>query len=447
MVRGNVRSNSSSSMSSSADVDSGSEDIILSASENNHNCSSKPSSYVPLIEKINQRIKSNDPFFSLEFFPPRTKEGGVNLLSRFDRMREGGPLFCDITWHPAGNPGSDSPTSSITIAGVALNYCALETMLHITCVNMGPDELKKHLNRAKELGIRNILALRGDLPENEEMKELYFHYARDMVRFIREHYGNYFTICVAGYPTKHPEAASYEEDLQHLKEKVDAGADFIITQLFFESQDYIRYVNDCRSIGIKVPIIAGIMPIQSHDSLRHIVRLSRLEVPKYILEAIKPIASNDEAIRKYGIELATKMCREILASGTTPGLHFYTLNREVATVQILKNLGLWKKNPQKPFPWLTVPNYKRCTEEVRPIFWANRTKSYVYRTSSWDEFPNGRWGDSSSPAFGELKDYYLFIGKSKSPLEELRRMWGKELSSEKDIWDVFYNYVSGSINK
>ncbi|RWS24532.1 hypothetical protein B4U80_09776 [Leptotrombidium deliense] len=443
-----VRSRSSSDCSSSPNShESSCEEYQRSDSSNSNSYNSKAVNFVRLHEKINERIDSKDIFFSLEYFPPRTPEGGVNLISRFDRMREGGPLFCDITWHPAGNPGSDTETSSITIAGVALNYCGLETMLHLTCVNMSSKELNKHLQRAKELGIRNILALRGDLPENEELVEREFEYASDLVRYIRQQYGNYFTICVAGYPTKHPEAESYEEDIRHLKEKVDAGADFIITQLFFESETYIKFEKDCRSIGIKVPIIAGIMPIQSHDSLRHIVRLSRLEVPEDILKTIEPIANNDEAIRNFGIHYATKMCREILAKNCSPGLHFYTLNREVATIEILKNLGLWKKNPQKPLPWLPVPNYKRCTEEVRPIFWSNRTKSYVFRTSQWDEFPNGRWGDSASPAFGELKDYYLFIGKNKSSVEQLRKMWGKELNSEEDIWNVFYCYLSQNANK
>lgn len=166
------------------------------------------------------------------------------------------------------------------------------------------------------------------------------------MRHIREYYGNYFTICVAGYPTGHPEALSYEEDLIHLKEKVpldeilsvslischafvkvDAGADFIITQLFFRAETFIKFVTDCRNLGINVPIIPGIMPIQSYDSLRHITKLSKLEVPEEIVNVLTPIKDNDEAIRNYGVQQAVTMIRELFKASVAPGIHFYTLNR------------------------------------------------------------------------------------------------------------------------
>jgi methylenetetrahydrofolate reductase (NADPH) len=402
-------------------------------------------SYVPLVKRIYQRIESGDvPFFSFEFFPPKTKEAAINLISRFDCFRQSGPLFCDITWHAAGNPAGDSETSSITIAGVALNYCGLETMLHITCVGLTETDLRNHLDRAKSLGIRNILALRGDKDANAAESE--FHYAIDLVRYIRKEYGDYFTIAVAGYPTKHPEAISFEMDLQNLKEKVDAGADFIITQLFFESKVFIDFVNKCRDKGIKVPILPGIMPIQSYDSLDKIVRLSKLDIPEKLLNELKPIKSNDEAVRKYGIEWAVNLCRELIESKMTPGLHFYTLNREHATIKILKALQLWNTCIKKPLPWTPPANHRRCSEDVRPIFWSTRPKSYVCRTQDWDEFPNGRWGRGDSPAFRDLKDYYLFLEPTKSK-EVLLNMWGKELKCEEDVWHVFYCYVSGNKNK
>ena len=145
------------------------------------------------------------------------------------------------------------------MAAVMLHYCLLETMLHITCYNQTADTMKTYLDRAKSLGIRNLLALRGDPAVGNEWKfqENGFNYATDLVKFIRENYGNYFTICVSGYPTGHPDSTSYEDDLIHLKEKIDAGADFIITQLFFKPETFIKFVNDCRSIGIKCPIIPG----------------------------------------------------------------------------------------------------------------------------------------------------------------------------------------------
>ncbi|MEE6485233.1 hypothetical protein FKM82_014221 [Ascaphus truei] len=397
-----------------------------------------------LRDKMRRRVEGGDKWFSLEFFPPRTASGAVNLISRFDRMGLGGPLFIDVTWHPAGDPASDKETSSMIIANTAVNFCGLETLLHMTCCNQTKDEITKHIQKAKHLGLKNIMALRGDpVGEEWEEEEGCFNYAVDLVKHIRCEFDDYFDVCVAGYPKGHPEAESYEQDLRHLKEKVDAGADFIITQLFFLSATFIGFVQDCRAIGINCPILPGIFPIQGYHSLRQLVKLSKLEVPQEIKDVVEPIKDNDAAIRNYGIDLAVAMCREILDSGLVHGLHFYTLNREVATIEVLKRLGMWKEDPRRPLPWAVSAHPKRRVEDVRPIFWATRPKSYIYRTREWDEFPNGRWGNSSSPAFGELKDYYLFYLKSKSAREELLKMWGEELSNEESVFEVFTSYISG----
>jgi len=402
-----------------------------------------------LAEKIRARCESKDKFFSLEFFPPRTKSGAVNLISRLDRMRAGNPLFIDITWHPAGNPAGDSETSSMMIAQSAVQYVGVESMLHMTCVGSTKENVSGYLEKAKGLGLRNILALRGDLPNIDEEWQFdpeKFNYGTDLVRHIRQTTGDYFTICVAGYPTGHPEAQSYEDDLLHLREKVDAGADFIITQLFFKASTFKKFVDDCRAIGINCPILPGIMPIQSYDSLRHIVKLSKLEVPQEIHDIVDPLKGNDDAIRNYGIHQATQIIKELFISGYAPGIHFYTLNREVSSTAILKNLGLWS-DIKKPLPFRLSADPARNTEEVRPIFWTQRSKSYIHRTRHWDEFPNGRWGKSDSPAFGELKDYYLFYLASQSPKVELLKMWGEELKCEQDVWDVFGNYIAQKVNR
>lgn len=413
--------------------------------------------YTRLIDRIHRRKVSGDKFFSLEFFPPRTANGAINLISRFERMNRGKPLFCDMTWHPSGDPSNiDKPTSSTCIAGTMLNYCGIETMLHMTCVHQTRHRVIENLGKAKDLGIRNILALRGDLPEGMhpcQNIEGQLSYAVDLVQLIKEEFGDYFVIGVAGYPSGHPECTSYADDLQHLKAKVDAGADFIITQLFFKAESFLKFVKDCRAIGINCPILPGILPIQAYQSLRHIVKLSRLEVPQEIIDAINPIKENDEAIRNFGIDHAVQLCKTLLEAGdtdpetTVPGIHFYTLNREVATVEILKKLGLWAEDVLRPLPWKLTANAARCKEEVRPIFWRSRPNSYVFRTSDWDEFPNGRWGNSSSPSFNELKTYHLFYLASRSPKEELLDMWGHELNDEKDVWNVFYCYLTGKPNK
>ncbi|XP_041130627.1 methylenetetrahydrofolate reductase-like [Polyodon spathula] len=400
-----------------------------------------------LREKMRHRMESGDQWFSLEFFPPRTAGGAVNLISRFDRMGAGGPLFIDVTWHPAGDPGSDKETSSMTIASTAVNYCGLESVLHITCCNQSKEKISQHLSKAKRLGLKNIMALRGDPIGNEWEEEAGgFSYARDLVKHVRCEFDDYFDICVAGYPTGHPEAKSYEEDLRHLKEKVDAGADFIVTQLFFRAETFLTFLKDCRAIGITCPIVPGIFPIQGYQSLRQLVKLSKLEVPEEIKEVMEPIKDNDAAIRNYGIDQAVEMCKVLLHSGEVPGLHFYTLNREVATMEVLRRLGLWLEDPRRPLPWAVSAHPKRKVEDVRPIFWASRPKSYIYRTQDWDEFPNGRWGNSSSPAFGELNDYYLFYLKSKCAKEALLKMWGEELMSEESVYEVFTCYIAGKPN-
>ncbi|XP_044301436.1 methylenetetrahydrofolate reductase [Varanus komodoensis] len=401
-----------------------------------------------LWEKMRQRQDAGDKWFSLEFFPPRTADGAVNLISRLDHMGAGGPLFIDITWHPAGDPGSDKETSSMMMASTALNYCGLETVLHMTCCQQTREMITAHLQKAKRLGLRNIMALRGD-PIGEEWQEEVggFNYAVDLVKHIRNEFGDYFDVCVAGYPKGHPDAASYADDLKHLKNKVSAGAGFVITQLFFRSETFLSFLKDCQAIGITCPIIPGIFPIQGYHSLRQLVKLSKLEVPQEIRDVIEPIKDDDEAIRNYGIELAVCMCRKLLDSGQVHGLHFYTLNREVATTEVLKRLGLWKEDPRRPLPWAVSAHPKRRVEDVRPIFWASRPKSYIYRTQEWDEFPNGRWGNSSSPAFGELKDYYLFYLTSKCPRDELLKMWGEELTSEESVFEVFRCYITGEPNR
>jgi len=188
------------------------------------------------------------------------------------------------------------------------------------------------------------------------------------------------------------------------------------------------------------------MPIQSYDSLRHIVKLSKLQVPDEIQRIVQPLKGNDDAIRNYGVHQATAIIKELFASGYAVGVHLYTLNREVASVSILKRLGLWKKDPSKPLPFKMNADPRRSQEEVRPIFWSKRSKTYIYRTRHWDEFPNGRWGNSASPAFGELKDYYLFYLASQTSKSEALKMWGDELTCEEDVWRVFYCYLTGEPN-
>uniref|UniRef100_A0AAQ6IGS5 Methylenetetrahydrofolate reductase (NADPH) n=1 Tax=Anabas testudineus TaxID=64144 RepID=A0AAQ6IGS5_ANATE len=392
-----------------------------------------------LRDKMRRRMESGDRWFSLEFFPPRTAGGAVNLISRFDRMGAGGPLFIDVTWHPAGDPGSDKETSSMMIASTAVNYCGLESILHLTCCNQTKEKISGHLAKAKHLGLKNIMALRGDpIGSDWEEEEGGFNYAVDLVKHIRSEFDDYFDICVAGYPTGHPEAQSYDEDLQHLKEKVDAGADFVITQLFFRADTFLKFLDDCRANGITCPILPGIFPIQGYQSLRQLVKLSKLEVPEEITKVIEPIKDNDAAIRNYGIHQAVEMCRVLLDSGRVPGLHFYTLNREVATMEVLRQLGLWIEDPRSDIVYHLLHTEAKVRSTVAGSY-SKMTEQFVV-TGAFR-------GNSSSPAFGELNDYYLFYLKSKSSKDALLQMWGEELMNEESVYEVFTCYITGQPNR
>ena len=178
------------------------------------------------------------------------------------------------------------------------------------------------------------------------------------------------------------------------------------------------------------------------------MKLSKLEVPQYILDDLEPIKNDDEAIREYGVKFAVNMCRELLCSDDVPGIHIYTLNREIAATELLQELGLWKHyQSHRPLPWKPSANSKRSQEDVRPIFWSSRPKSYIHRTSNWDEFPNGRWGNSSAPSFAELSDHHLFYLKCRESETERLKMWGKKLDCIEDVYHVFQCYISGEKNK
>ena len=216
------------------------------------------------------------------------------------------------------------------------------------------------------------------------------------MRYIKQKHGDFFGIAVAGYPEGHIDAVSYEEDLKHLKEKVDAGADVIVTQLFYDGDNFIKWCADVRAAGITVPILPGIMPINNYGSWKRMTDMCKTKIPPEIRAGLEAIKDDDDACKKFGVKVVSDMCKKILASGYVHGLHMYTLNLEQSVVAILNECGLTGDcHLRRELPWRARLNGK---EDVRPIFWANRPKSYMVRTNSWDEFPNGRWGDSRSPA-------------------------------------------------
>lgn len=222
-----------------------------------------------------------------------------------------------------------------------------------------------------------------------------------MVEFIRNLYGDYFTLAVAGYPIPHPESLDRQHDLQCLKRKVDAGADFVISQIFYKAEDFIEFVHNCRKIGIRVPIIPGILAINSY---RHLIRSSELSgvpLPEQMIQDLLPIQENNEMVRNYGIDYTVQLCRTILESGVCNGLHFYTFNQQEPTVQILKTLGLWNKQCISNLSWRTPTNHHRFNETVRPLFWIHRPDHYVWLTQDTKLISSNRFLIQTLPSIDE----------------------------------------------
>ena len=391
-----------------------------------------------IIDKINSQ---ENTYYSFEYYPPKTITGQQNLYFKLEKMAQYQPLFVDLTWGAGGSTSDLTLEMSTNIQ----NKLCLETQMHLTCTNMNKNIVKNALDTAKNNNIQNILALRGDpadLNYNiEESENNDLKYASDLVKFIRKEYGDYFGISVAGYPEGHPEGESYQQDLIYLKEKVDAGADYIVTQFFYDVDIFFKYVDDCRKIGITCPILPGILPIFNYNNFKRMVGFCKVAVPDYILNKLEEIKNNDEEVAEFGVEIATKLCQDLI-NRNVKGIHFYTLNRDDCTFKILNKLDLLKNIAEKrELPWRSRIDRH---EEIRPIFWANATDSYLTKTSEWENFPNGRWGDNRYADYGELQDYHLFtvnLGTKKNKL----KMWGKELNNIVDIQNVFIDFLEGKI--
>ncbi|HLV66828.1 MAG TPA: methylenetetrahydrofolate reductase [NAD(P)H] [Polyangiaceae bacterium] len=283
--------------------------------------------------KIIDKLGSG-PAFSFEFFPPKGPEGMEQLFETVARLRTYDPAYVSVTY------GAGGSTRRLTVELVQRikREAGLETMAHLTCVGAHRDEIAGVLNELTRGGIENVIALRGDPPRGQTSfvtPEGGFSHASELIAFIREKYD--FCIAAACYPEKHPEAPSFEADLQHTLEKVRAGADLLITQLFFDPRDYFRFVERARAIGITVPIVPGVMPITNVSQVKRFTAMCGATIPPNLLEVLEANAGDTEAVQRIGVEHATAQCRALLQGGA-PGIHFYTLNRSRATVDILDRL-------------------------------------------------------------------------------------------------------------
>ncbi|CAH2353375.1 methylenetetrahydrofolate reductase 2 [[Candida] railenensis] len=399
-------------------------------------------------EKLQQaHAVSNPPpaTFSFEFFVPKTSQGVQNLYDRMDRMYDLNPIFIDITWNAGGR--SSSLTNEMVYT--AQSALGLETCMHLTCTNMAVELIDEALAKAYESGCQNILALRGDPPLDGSDSTGDFKYAKDLISYIRQKYGNHFNIGVAAYPEGHPEENDDDQVLKYLKEKCDVGADFIITQMFYDVDNFISWCGKLRKIGINIPIIPGIMPISTYAAFIRRCKWSEIKIPQHFLDALEPIKDDDYLVRDKGTELVSEMCQKLIDSGFVNHLHFYTMNLERATIMILENLNLIE--PAKSheviggslLPWRKSLHPQRTKETVRPIFWQNRKHSYVSRTATWDEFPNGRWGDSRSPAFGDI-DLSATDLLRQSPKKAFD-LWGTPQTVQ-ELSQIVVSYLKGDLS-
>jgi len=273
---------------------------------------------------------------SVEFFPPKTDKGEENLFHEIEIIKRLKPAFCSVTY----GAGGSTREKTVDLVDRIHRECGLEVMCHLTVVGQSKDDARAVLKRLKKKGIQNLLALGGDPPQGMADWEPHpdgFHHAVELVREAKAFGG--FSIAVAGFPEVHPRAESRASDLRFLKEKVDAGAVVVITQLFFDNEDFYRFAEDLRTLGVTVPIVPGILPILSAPQVRRFTTLCCSRIPPRLESQLVKVENNDAAAVELGIEYATRQCQDLIKHGV-PGIHFYSLNKSHSLQVICKNLGL-----------------------------------------------------------------------------------------------------------
>jgi methylenetetrahydrofolate reductase (NADPH) len=292
--------------------------------------------------RIDDILAGEGPIFSFEFFPPKTENGERNLESALAELRTLEPAFVSVTY----GAGGSTREKTIEIVKRIREQYGLEAMAHFTCVGATVPELRATLDEMQAAGIDNVLALRGDPPAGEEewvATDGGLEYSRELVELIAGDYP--FAIGAACFPETHIHAESPEADLQHLVEKVGAGVQFLITQLFFDNSVYFAFLERARAAGVEAPIIPGIMPITQVGQVERMASMCGASIPEDLRRELHARGEDPEAVLDFGVAYATLQCAELLAAGA-PGIHFYTLNRSPATRAILSALKLakpWEK--------------------------------------------------------------------------------------------------------
>lgn len=277
--------------------------------------------------------KRYTPQFSFEFFPPKTEDGKDKLMQTAATLAELNPRYVSVTFGAGGSTqeGTVETVRNLLVSG-------LDVAPHLSCIGSSKESILQLLNLYIEMGVKRIVALRGDMPSG--MREAGdFHYANELVAYIRETTGDHFHIEVAAYPEFHPQAVSPMDDLRNFKRKVDAGANSAITQYFYNLDAYLHFVDDCEKLGVDLPIVPGIMPITNIKQLARFSAMCGAEIPRWLKLRLEGYGEDLASLRGYGLDITTELCRKLLEAGA-PGLHFYTMNQTGPTMQVWNEMGL-----------------------------------------------------------------------------------------------------------
>ena len=278
-------------------------------------------------------MSKTTPPISLEFFPPKTPEGVTKLAAVRQQLYALKPQFCSVTY------GAGGSTQDGTFAAVkAIIEEGVEAAPHFSCIGASRESIRAKLAQFRESGIRRIVALRGDLPSGYGGSNGEFHHASDLVAFIRAETGDAFHIEVAAYPEMHPQSRSPQADLQAYVAKVNAGASSALTQMFFNADAYFRFVEESRALGAEVPVVPGIMPITNASGIIRFADACGADMPRWIRLRLQGFGDDGDSIKAFGLDVIAMLCEQLRAGGA-PGLHFYTMNQSVATLELMRRLG------------------------------------------------------------------------------------------------------------
>jgi methylenetetrahydrofolate reductase (NADPH) len=279
---------------------------------------------------VNQTV----PPISLEFFPPKTPEGVTKLAAVRRQLYALKPQFCSVTY------GAGGSTQDGTFAAVqAIIEEGVEAAPHFSCIGASRESIRAKLAQFRQSGIRRIVALRGDLPSGYGGSNGEFHYASDLVAFIRAETGDAFHIEVAAYPEMHPQSRSPQADLQAYVTKVRAGASSALTQMFFNADAYFRFVDEAHALGARIPVVPGIMPITNASGIIRFADGCGADMPRWIRLRLQSFGDDTESIKAFGLDVITALCERLCTAGV-PGLHLYTMNQSAATLEICRRLGV-----------------------------------------------------------------------------------------------------------